>query len=127
MKKILAKALVLCMTLMMIVPSTALADTVGNDAISIVFSHDMHSHLEKFAKIKTVIDGKKKENAQTFVFDAGDFSMGTPFQTIFKQEASELRMMGAVGYDATTFGNHEFDYRSKGLAKMLRTAKTSKD
>ena len=60
MKKILAKALVLCMTLMMIVPSTALADTVGNDAISIVFSHDMHSHLEKFAKIKTVIYVKNK-------------------------------------------------------------------
>lgn len=129
MKKILAKALVLCMTLMLIVPSVVLADTTaeGSDTISIVFSHDMHSHLEKFAKIKTVIDEKKKENAQTFVFDAGDFSMGTPFQTIYKQEASELRMMGAVGYDVTTLGNHEFDYRSKGLAKMLRTAKASKD
>ncbi len=40
--------------------------------------------------------------------------MGTPFQTIFTTDASELRLMGRVGFDVTTFGNHEFDYRSKG-------------
>ena len=30
--------------------------------------------------------------------------------------------MGAMGYDATTFGNHEFDYLPKGLAGMLNAA-----
>ncbi len=127
----------MCMVLLvlLVVPSAVTADTknetagkdAGRDTISIVFSHDMHSHLEKFAKIKTVIDAEKKACPRTFVFDAGDFSMGTPYQTIYKSEASELRMMGKVGYDATTLGNHEFDYRSKGLARMLKTAANSKD
>lgn len=53
--------------------------------------------------------------------------MGTLFQTVYEEEASELRMLGYLGYDATTFGNHEFDYRSKGLAQMLDTAAASGD
>lgn len=129
MKKIIAKIMVVCMLTVIAVPSVALADTKDKEGnrISIMFSHDMHSHLEKFPKIRTLIEEKKKENEATFVLDAGDYSMGTPFQTIYKQEASELRMMGAVGYDVTTIGNHEFDYRSKGLASMLNSAVKSKD
>lgn len=29
-------------------------------------------------------------------------------------------MMGAMGYDATSFGNHEYDYLSSGLTSMPR-------
>lgn len=129
LKKIWTKILICCMVLMIAAPSVVAADTgiTGKQTISIVFSHDMHSHLEKFAKIRTVVKEKKKQDKATFVLDAGDFSMGTPYQTIFKSQASELRMMGAVGFDVTTLGNHEFDYRSKGLAQMLNQAKKSKD
>lgn len=108
--------------------SAAPVKTAGaENKVSILVSHDMHSHLEKFPKIRTLIKQTKKQNPASFVLDAGDFSMGTPYQTIYKQEASELRMMGAVGYDVTTIGNHEFDYRSKGLASMLNAARNSKD
>ena len=34
-------------------------------------------------------------------------------------------MLGYLGYDVTTLGNHEYDYRSKGLANMLEAAKAS--
>lgn len=53
--------------------------------------------------------------------------MGTLIQTVFETQAAELRMLGYMGYDVTTFGNHEFDYRSKGLANMLTSARTSGD
>lgn len=36
-------------------------------------------------------------------------------------------MLGMLGCEATTLGNHEFDYRSEGLANMLRAAKNSGD
>ncbi|MBR7160790.1 MAG: 5'-nucleotidase C-terminal domain-containing protein [Clostridia bacterium] len=36
-------------------------------------------------------------------------------------------MMGAMGYDATTFGNHEYDYLQKGLGSMLNAAVQSGD
>ncbi len=51
--------------------------------------------------------------------------MGTLIQTVYDTEAAELRMLGYLGYDVTTFGNHEYDYRSKGLANMLKAAKNS--
>ena len=80
------------------IPGNAFGATAGSsDTITIAFTHDMHSHMEKFAKISTEIKRLKKENKATFLFDAGDFSMGTPYQTISMTDAGELHMMGQVG------------------------------
>lgn len=109
--------------------------------LDILFTHDTHSHLNSFttivngekeeaggfAKLKTLIDEHKKVNPDTLVLDGGDFSMGTLIQTVYDTEAAELRMLGQIGCDVTTLGNHEFDYRSKGLADMLNAAKNSGD
>lgn len=109
--------------------------------VEIVFTHDLHSHINSFstvydgkdtniggfARIETIIKEKRKDNPGLLVVDGGDFSMGTLFQTVFTTQASELRLLGEMGYDATTFGNHEFDYRSDGLNQMLYTAKNSGD
>jgi 5'-nucleotidase / UDP-sugar diphosphatase len=100
----------------------------GDGQVSIIFTGDMHSHLDAqqdkggFAKLKTVVDELNLTYPDSFLLDAGDFSMGTPFQTIFKSEASELRMLGKMRYDVVALGNHEFDYRPDGLTKMLNTA-----
>lgn len=56
------------------------------------------------------------------IFDAGDFSMGTLYQTIYETDAAELTMLGKIGVEATTFGNHEFDYRAVGLSNMFHSA-----
>jgi 2',3'-cyclic-nucleotide 2'-phosphodiesterase (5'-nucleotidase family) len=53
--------------------------------------------------------------------------MGSLFQTAYPTSAIELRMMGAMGYDVTTFGNHEFDYLQSGLKSMLNAATASGD
>lgn len=130
MKRVFAKILILCMVLTTLMPSAAMADTKKapkEEHINFVISHDMHSHLETFPKVATVIRNEKKANEETFVLDGGDFSMGTPYQTVYRSEASELRMMGKVGFDVTTLGNHEFDYRSRGLSDMLNAAVKSKD
>lgn len=104
--------------------------------VNILFTHDTHSHLDSFvtvengeasqiggfARIKTLIDEAKERDPDTLVLDAGDFSMGTLVQTIYDSEAAELRMLGFLGCDVTTLGNHEFDYRSAGLAGALNAA-----
>lgn len=104
--------------------------------VSVLFTHDMHSHFNSFStvfqgeetciggfsRIKTIINEQRAKDPETLVLDGGDFSMGTLFQTIYEEEASELRMLGSMGYDATTFGNHEFDYRTDGVCNMLETA-----
>ena len=120
---------------------TAAATEAAGKTLDVVFTHDTHSHLNSFstvidgestevggfARIKTVIDEQKAENPDTLVVDGGDFSMGTLVQTVYEDEAAELRMLGAIGCEVTTFGNHEFDYRSSGLAQMLKSAAESGD
>ena len=61
------------------------------------------------------------------MLDAGDFSMGTLVQTVYETEAAELRMLGHLGVDVTTLGNHEFDYKAKGISSMLNAAVDSGD
>lgn len=109
--------------------------------VDIMFLHDTHSHLNEFAtvengtsqimggfaKIKTLINEQKGKNPDTLILDGGDFSMGTLVQTVYETEAAELRMLGNLGVDVTTFGNHEFDYYAKGLSNMLNTAARSED
>lgn len=109
--------------------------------LDILFTHDTHSHLNTFstlideketeiggfARIKTLINEKKSKDSNTLVLDGGDFSMGTLIQTVYEREAAELRMLGSIGCDVTTLGNHEYDYRSDGLASMLKSAVDSGD
>lgn len=111
------------------------------EKVDVLFLHDTHSHINSFstveegtsqvlggfAKLKTLIDEKKEENPETILLDAGDFSMGTLTQILFEEEASELRMLGALGMDAVTLGNHEFDYQAEGLAGMMNRAVESGD
>ena len=116
-----------------------LAANSSTKKLDVMFLHDTHSHLNEFAtvedgetqtlggfaKIKTLINQQKAENPDTLLLDAGDFSMGTLVQVVYEEEASEMRMLGELGMDVTTLGNHEFDYKAKGLANMLNTAVAS--
>ena len=80
-----------------------------------------------FSRIKTLINEQMAENPETLVLDAGDFAMGTLVQVVYEEEAAELRMLGEIGVEATTLGNHEFDYKAKGLSNMMNTAVASGD
>ena len=114
----------------------AAASAPQGTTVTLVYTHDVHSGVEPhavqidgivrevggFARFKTLIDEARRANEATFVVDAADFSMGTIVQTVYQDRASELVLLGALGFDATTIGNHELDYRDAGLARMLRAA-----
>ena len=113
----------------------------AREQLVILFTHDLHSYFlpqrvatpggppaERggYAKIMTLIrEIRSRESDRTLLLDAGDFSMGTLFHTAFMTEAAELRLMAAMGYDAMTFGNHDFDFHLTGLAKTLRVARAA--
>ncbi len=48
--------------------------------------------------------------------------MGTAFGAATRETGGELHLMGKMGYDATTFGNHEFDLGPDGLGKAIGVA-----
>lgn len=74
---------------------------------------------------ETVIDGERAMNPDALLVDGGDFSIGSLIQTLYTTQAAELRTMGAMGYDAVTIGNHEFDHKGVGFAEMLNSAKAA--
>lgn len=133
---LLVLACVLCAALWLI-PSVAAPEE--GELITILFTHDLHSHLLPtkndsgkgvyggYAKLMTLINLQKKIDPNAILVDGGDFSMGSLFQTAYATSALELRAMGAMGYDVTTFGNHEYDYLQSGLKSMLNAAVESGD
>lgn len=142
MKRFLRSA-ALCLVAVLFLFHITIAEAAGGSddthppkSVDIMFFHDTHSHLDSFStiadneavsvggfpRIKTLINEQKADNPDTLILDAGDFSMGTLVQTIFSSESAELRMLGSLGCEAATLGNHEFDYRSRGLAGALDAA-----
>ena len=137
-KRFLSVLLVLLTVLSLCILPGA-AETAEEDEITILFTHDLHSHLLPsanetgsgqyggYARLMTAIKEQKEIDPDAILVDGGDFSMGSLFQTAYPTSAIELRMMGAMGYDATTFGNHEYDYLQSGLKGMLNAAVASGD
>jgi 5'-nucleotidase len=112
--------------------------------LTIVHTNDLHSHLQGFSpetdynpldintdktlggwsRIASVINATKKARKNpVLTLDSGDFLMGSLFHMLAREEAFELRLMKQMGYDVITLGNHEFDFKPAGLARILRTAK----
>ncbi len=106
--------------------------------VTVLFTHDLHSHFLPvsdgkggsrggYAGLMTVISQQKALHPDAVLVDGGDFSMGSLFQTVYADSALELRAMGVMGYDAVTLGDHEYDYGASALADMLIAAVESGD
>ncbi len=114
-----------------------------NHEITIIHTNDIHSHLLGFgpnidytpyttrddmtaggiARIATIIKRIKETQGEDVLgLDAGDFMMGSLFHMIGRQEGVELRILKRMGYDVVTIGNHEFDLRPSGLARIINAA-----
>jgi len=76
-----------------------------------------------FARIAAIIKKEKKENpGLTLAVDAGDFLMGTLFQSLEVKTGFQLGLMQKMGYDLVCLGNHEFDFGTVKLAEIINKA-----
>lgn len=107
-----------------------------SNTVTVLFTHDLHSHFLPqsdgrggesggYARLKTALDRERRVHPNALTLDGGDFSIGSLIQTLYTTQAAELRTMGALGYDAATVGNHEFDHTGAGFAQMLNAAVSS--
>jgi 5'-nucleotidase/UDP-sugar diphosphatase len=81
--------------------------------------------LGGYARLAALIAKRKaarQGQGPVLVLDAGDYSMGTAFAAATREIGGELKLMGMMGYDATTFGNHEFDLGPDGLGRSISVA-----
>ena len=98
----------------------------------IMHTNDTHSQIDPYSykedvnmggalRREAAIREVRAENPYTLLLDAGDFSQGTPYFNFFKGYM-EVHLMNAMGYDAATLGNHEFDNGCSALAARVKTA-----
>lgn len=97
----------------------------------ILHTNDTHSRIDPFpddggtyanlggvARRSALVNRIRRENEHVLLLDSGDIFQGTPYFNLYGGEL-ELRTMNDMGYDAATFGNHEFDNGMDGLADVM--------
>ncbi len=115
----------------------------GNVSLTVLQTSDVHNHASGYgpfmdytpldtvdedtvrggyARLAALIKEIRQEQAAkcipTLVVDSGDFTMGTVYDMTVANPIA-LQYFRMAGYDAVTLGNHEFDWSSAGLAKIL--------
>jgi 5'-nucleotidase/UDP-sugar diphosphatase len=128
-----------------LMPGHVAAAPAGAKTFTILHSNDMHASFigmgpssdytpfilnddttrGGYARLASLIRQRTtalKALGPVLVLDAGDYSMGTAFSAATRETGGELFLMGKMGYDATTFGNHEFDLGPAGLGKSIAAA-----
>ena len=80
------------------------------------------------AKIATLIKRVRKENENVVLIDSGDTIQGTPLAYYHNKKNNQppdpmMLAMSALGYDAMTVGNHEYNFGLKVLEKARSEAK----
>lgn len=112
-------------------PEGLLAQEKNLTRLTILHTNDVHSRIEPFpmdgsrnqglggaARRAALIQKLRREEKNVLLFDAGDTVQGTPYFNLFGGQL-EMELMNQMGYDAATFGNHEFDNGLEHLAKMV--------
>ena len=117
-------------------PGAAQAET-----LTILHTNDFHSRIEPISKYDSGCSAEKNEAGECFggsarlitairaaraasnssiLVDGGDQFQGSLFYTYYKGQAA-AEMMTALGYDAMTVGNHEFDDGPEVLRGFMNT------
>jgi 5'-nucleotidase len=99
--------------------------------LTILHTNDMHSRIDPFpndgrtnaglggmARRATLIQQVRRQQPNLLLLDSGDIFQGTPYFNFFGGEL-EFKLMSQMGYDAATFGNHDFDNGLAGLQRQL--------
>ena len=107
--------------------------TAADTVLTILHTNDTHSQIDPLpandknagkggvARRGTLVKKIRRQNPNTLLLDSGDVLQGTPYFNFFRGEV-EYKAMSAIGYDAGTLGNHEFDNGVESLAAALRFA-----
>ncbi|MCH5335581.1 MAG: bifunctional metallophosphatase/5'-nucleotidase [Alistipes sp.] len=87
--------------------------------VVILSTNDIHAAIDNFPRLATAV-AACRDTVDVVLVDAGDRWTGN----VFVDRSAEPRrpiidLMNRLGYDAVTFGNHEFDVGQAYLGKMV--------
>ncbi|WP_413306987.1 cell wall-binding repeat-containing protein [Bacillus sp. 1P10SD] len=112
--------------------TSAVSDNVINTlnskyTLNVMHTNDTHANVDNatnkvnVAKRMSAINEVRAKAPNALLLDAGDVFSGTLYFNEYKGLA-DLEFMNYAGYDAMTFGNHEFDLGTGVLADFVKQA-----
>lgn len=119
------RSILLCLALICMPFGINAAEPPDDVVITIAHTNDIHARNSfdeytrtiGFPKMKTILNSIGAD----LVLDAGDLFHGQAFATVENGE-SIARLVNAVGYDAMTPGNHDWNYGQEQLLKLEQMA-----
>jgi len=98
-----------------------------NGEIVLLHTNDFHGALLAnngrggAAEMAAFINAVRAVNPNVLLVDAGDFNTGSALSNMFNAEPA-IRAFNMMGYDAVTFGNHEFNGTMQRLNEQIALA-----
>jgi len=98
-----------------------------NGELVLLHTNDFHGALlandgrSVIGEMATVVKVVRAVNSQVLLVDSGDFNTGSAISNMFDAEPG-IRAYNIMGYDAVTFGNHEFDGNMEKLNAQIGLA-----
>lgn len=89
--------------------------------LNIEFPDTMKAGRGGFLRRIAMLKEERQKHPDLLYFDSGDFSQGSGYYTLFKGDA-EIGLMNQMGLDASTIGNHEFDFGLENMARIFKMA-----
>ena len=89
--------------------------------INVQLPDTMRAGRGGFLRRIAMLKEERKKNPDLLYFDSGDFFQGSAYFTLFKGDV-EVGLMNQMGIDASTIGNHEFDFGLENMARVFRQA-----
>lgn len=112
MRRVLLFVSLLAITALLVVPAAAQDETFQ---LTILHTNDTHSAHDPnatgyggAARQASVVNQIREEVENVVLLDAGDRFTGSLYHQQYRGE-DQIMIMNAIGYDAMTLGNHEFD------------------
>ena len=106
-----------------LIPALALAATACTPAekrIVLLSTNDIHAQIDNFPMLAAAVEACRDTTDNVVLIDAGDRWTGNPYvDRTAVPGLPIIRLMNRLGYDAATFGNHEFDHGQAHLGRIV--------
>lgn len=88
--------------------------------IYVVSTNDLHAAIDNFPKAIAVIDSLRTAHPDMLLLGAGDNRSGNPINDRYSKVAYPMvALMNEAGFEASAFGNHEWDGGPKALSDVV--------
>lgn len=87
--------------------------------IYVITTNDIHANINAIPRLASAVKSYRA-GGDVLLFDSGDRIVGNPFVDDAEPSgAPMIEILNRLGYDAATFGNHEFDKLRENLAALV--------